>query len=149
MPQLRYQTPHGITVTRSVSKLQYSRGLHHILKQLDTRRGFYLSSGYEFPGRYSRWDVASVAPLVEIVAAGRVAEIKPLNERGEVFIGLLKPLLKTHPHWTLHENDDHSVRLDLAPIGDRFPEEERSKQPSPFSLLRLLVDEFKNADDPR
>ena len=149
MPQLQYQTPHGITVTRSVSKLQYSRGLHHILKQLDTRRGFYLSSGYEFPGRYSRWDVASVAPLIEIVAAGRAAEIKPLNERGEVFIGLLKPLLKTHPHWTLHENDDHSVRLDLAAMGDRFPEEERSKQPSPFSLLRLLVDEFKNANDTR
>jgi anthranilate synthase len=149
MLQLRYQTPHGITVTRSTSKLPYLRALHHILKQLDSKRGFYLSSGYEFPGRYSRWDVASAAPLLEIVAAGRTVELRALNPRGEVLIGLLKPMIEPHPHWTLGEDVPALLQLKLKPLGLRFPEEERSKQPSPFSLLRLFVDEFKNVEDTR
>lgn len=149
MPQLRYKTPHGIVVTRSTSKLPYSRGLHHILKQLDSRRGFYLSSGYEFPGRYSRWDIASVAPLVEIVSANRKLEIKALNRRGEVLLQLLRPLTAQHPHWVLNGDDPAVLHLDLKPIGTRFPEEERSKQPSAFSLLRLLVEEFRNPEDSR
>jgi anthranilate synthase len=149
MPQLRYQTPHGITVTRSASRIPYASGLHHVLKQLDSRRGFYLSSGYEFPGRYSRWDIASVAPLVEIISAGRQLQIRALNQRGEVFLGLLLPLLEGHSHWTMDRENSSSLRLDLQPIGQRFPEEERSKQPSPFSLLRLLVEEFRHMDDNR
>ena len=149
MQQLSYKTPHGIAVTRLNSKVPYARGLHHILKQLDSQRGFYLSSGYEFPGRYSRWDIASVAPLLEIISIERSIEIKPLNARGEVAVRLLKPLVEAHAHWTLREGNEHSLCLDLKPIGERFPEEERSKQPSPFSLLRLLVDEFKNAADSR
>src|SRR4051794_22489328 len=67
MSQLRYITPHGVTVTRNSSKVPYSRGLTHILRQLDSKLGVYLSSGYEYPERYSRWDVASIAPPVEIV----------------------------------------------------------------------------------
>jgi alkylation response protein AidB-like acyl-CoA dehydrogenase len=42
-----------------VSKVSYKKGLKRLLKDLDTYRGVYLSSGYEFPGRYSRWDFAS------------------------------------------------------------------------------------------
>jgi anthranilate synthase len=149
MPQLRYETPHGIQVTRSTSRLPYVRGLDHILKQLDSRRGFYLSSGYEFPGRYSRWDIASVAPLIEIVSAGRKLEIKALNGRGQIFLTLLRPLLETHAHWTLNADDAWSLHLNLKQLGERFPEEERSKQPSPFSLLRLLVEEFRHIEDTR
>jgi anthranilate synthase len=37
----------------------------------------------------------------------------------------------------------------LKPLAERFPEEERSKQPSPFSLVRLLVQEFGNRVDAR
>jgi len=123
--------------------------LHHILKELDSRRGFYLSSGYEFPGRYSRWDIAGVAPLIEIVSAGRKLEIKALNGRGQVLLALLRPLLAAHAHWELAAESEDLLRLDLQPIGERFPEEERSKQPSPFSLLRLFVEEFRHIEDTR
>ena len=57
MRTLQYSTPHGITVTRKVTKTSYRKGLRHLLRELDTFRGIYLSSGYEFPGRYSRWDL--------------------------------------------------------------------------------------------
>src|SRR5271156_2385363 len=91
MSQLRYTTPHGITVTRRTVKIPFARGLQKLLTQLDTKRGVYFSSGYEYPERYSRWDFASIAPLMEIVAAGREVYLRPLNKRGEALTGILEP----------------------------------------------------------
>jgi anthranilate synthase len=149
MPQLRYHTPHGLTVTRTETKLAFSRGLSHILKQLDTKRGAYFSSGYEYPERYSRWDVATVAPPVEVVGRDRTLALNALNERGKVILELLRPLVADHPHWDCEPATADSFTLRLKPLADRFPEEERSKQPSPFSLVRLLVQEFRNPADTR
>ncbi len=149
MPQLRYTTPHGITVTRSGSKVPFARGLEHILKQLDSKRGVYLSSGYEYPERYSRWDVASVAPALEIVGRGRRLELRSLNQRGEVLLKLLQPLLRNHPHRRMFIECPQVLTIDLKPLAERFPEEERSKQPSPFSILRTLVEEFRTTEDSR
>ena len=101
-----YSTPSGIVVTRTISNVSYSRGLHGLLKKLDTQRGIYLSSGYEFPGRYSRWDVAAVAPPLEIIAAGREVAIRALNPRGETLIAMLEPVLAPHPHWEIFANED-------------------------------------------
>ncbi|HEX3683112.1 MAG TPA: anthranilate synthase component I [Bryobacteraceae bacterium] len=149
MPQLSYTTSSGITVTRTDSKVPYSRGLGHLLKQLDSKRGVYLSSGYEYPERYSRWDIASVAPPLEIVGRGQRLELRALNERGEVLLCLLDPLLKYHPHRRAYFRKPDSIRLELKPLAKGFPEEERSKQPSPFSILRTLVQEFQNPRDSR
>jgi anthranilate synthase len=145
MSQLGYTTPTGITVTRNSSKVPYRRGLRHILRQLDSNLGVYLSSGYEYPERYSRWDVASVAPPIEIIGRGRSLELRPLNQRGRVLLQILHPLLQDHPHWDFAAEGT----LLLKPLAERFPEEERSKQPSPFSLLRTLIQEFGNPEDSR
>ena len=37
----------------------------------------------------------------------------------------------------------------LKPLPALFPEEERSKQPSAFSILRALIEEFRGEEDPR
>ncbi|HEY7303897.1 MAG TPA: anthranilate synthase component I [Bryobacteraceae bacterium] len=149
MPQLRYTTPHGITVTRTSSKIPYARGLQHVLKQLDTRRGAYLSSGYEYPERYSRWDFATVAPPFEIVGQARTLRLQALNGRGQVLLNLLAPVLMQHAHWEAHHEPPDALFLELKPLADRFPEEERSKQPSPFSLVRAMVEEFRHPEDSR
>ncbi|MFL6352747.1 MAG: anthranilate synthase component I [Bryobacteraceae bacterium] len=149
MSQLRYTTPHGITVTRSASKVPYARGLAWLLKQLDTKRGAYLSSGYEYPERYSRWDVAAVSPPIEIIGRGRKIEIHALNRRGKTLVSLLADLLRDHPHWQSFEQTDSLLTGELKPLSEGFPEEERSKQPSPFSILRTLIEEFRHPDDSR
>ena len=82
MREYRYTTPHGIQVTRSATKTNFRKGLHHLLRDLDQHRGIYLSSGYEYPGRYSRWDIASTCPPLEIISYDRRVEIRPLNARG-------------------------------------------------------------------
>ena len=147
MRQLKYSTRSGIEVTRSTSKIPYQRGLRKLLNALDTRRGIYLSSGYEFPGRYSRWDFGSICPPLEVVAYGRHIEFRPLNKRGEVINQMLFPVLQNHPHWESLELENGALRGELKPLSGIFTEEERSKQPSVFSILRALIRDFETGRD--
>jgi anthranilate synthase len=149
MPLLKYTTPSGITVRRAASKSPFKKGLKHLLRDLDRHRGIYLSSGYEYPERYSRWDVAAVRPPVEIVGFGRNLEIRPLNNRGEIVNQILFPLLEHHPHWDEFGFSGSVLRGKLKPLPKLFPEEERSKQPSAFSILRTLIDDFRTTADSR
>jgi anthranilate synthase len=150
MSKLNYTTRSGITVTRTASAIPYKKGLKPLLHKLDRYRGIYLSSGYEYPERYSRWDVASICPPLEIVAAGREVEFRPLNKRGEAINRLLQPVLETHPHWEeFTARPDGSLLGRLKRLPQLFPEEERSKQPSAFSILRSLIQEFSNPNDTR
>ncbi|HYP07095.1 MAG TPA: anthranilate synthase component I [Bryobacteraceae bacterium] len=147
MAQLKYATRSGVAVTRSASKVPFKKGLRGLLHDLDRQRGIYLSSGYEYPGRYSRWDIASIAPPLEIVSFGRHIEFRPLNERGAIINQIFHRLLREHPHWEYLELENGSLRGRLKPLPALFSEEQRSKQPSVFSVLRALVDEFKTERD--
>ncbi len=147
MPEVLYTTPHGIQVARTTSKLPYQKGLGRFLRQLDTQRGFYLSSGYEFPGRYSRWDIVSVHPPVELVGFQREVTFRPLNERGVLINRMLATVLAEHPHWDDFREEAGTLRGTLKPMPKLFAEEDRSKQPSIFSVLRALTQEFRTEHD--
>ena len=149
MRAYRYQTPHGIEVTRTLSKANFRTGLKPLLRDLDRHRGIYLSSGYEYPGRYSRWDIASARPPLEIISYDRQVEFRALNQRGEKIAEILQPVLAPHPHWEEFTVEPRILRGRLKPLPTLFPEEERSKQPSVFSLLRSLVEEFRGEEDSR
>ncbi len=149
MRDYRYTTPHGIEVTRTVSKGNFRRGLAHLLRDLDRRRGIYLSSGYEYPGRYSRWDIASTCPPLEIISYDRRVEFRPLNARGQKVVEILRPVLAGHPHWEEFGEEAGMLAGRLKPLPALFPEEERSKQPSVFSILRLLIEEFRGEENSR
>jgi anthranilate synthase len=149
MQRDRFQTPGGISVLRNVSSVPYEQGLEGLLVQLDRHRGIYLSSGYDYPGRYSRWDIASVFPPLEIVAFERTVEFRSLNPRGEQLCRILSPILEHHPHWESLDLSGPGLRGVLKPLPALFPEEDRSKQPSVFSILRTLINEFRAGEDPR
>lgn len=142
MTQHEYQSRSGIVVTRSLSRADYSKGLKHLARRLDTYRGIYLSSGYEYPERYSRWDFASVCPPLEIISWSRNVEFRALNGRGRVLIQLLTPVLQNHPHWDEFTPSEDRLQGRLKPLPKLFPEEERSKQPSVFSIIRAMIQEF-------
>src|SRR5438309_2767157 len=116
MPRLTYTTPSGITVVRTASKAPYKKGLVHLLRQLDTERGAYLSSGYEYPERYSRWDVATVTPPVQIVGRNRTLTFEALNGRGEQLVKIFSALLGGHPHVKSRSQTHNSVALELHPL---------------------------------
>lgn len=149
MKTLQYTTPHGITVTRTLTRMPYKKGLKAQLRELDIARGIYLSSGYEYPERYSRWDVASLRPPLEIVGRGREIEFRPLNGRGQAIAEMLQGVLSGHPHWERLAIEGGALKGRLKPLPALFPEEERSKQPSFFSILRALAAEFGTEKDTR
>lgn len=149
MRQIRFETRGGIVVTRAISKTSYKKGLRALLRELDTRRGIYLSSGYEYPGRYSRWDIASANPPMEIIGRGRELEFRSLNARGEALCEIFLRILREHPHWETIAPFSGGWKGTLKPLPALFSEEERSRQPSAFSILRAILDEFRNLGDAR
>ncbi len=147
MRVFRYETPHGIAVSRSISKIPFKKGLRHILRELDAHRGVYLSSGYEYPGRDSGWEVAAVCPPLEVVSYDRRVEFRPLNRRGQTLLQMLLPVLSGHADWAQFGPEGGMLVGTLKPMPALFPEEERSKQPSVFTVLRALTREFRNEGD--
>jgi anthranilate synthase len=147
MREVSYHTPHGIQVSRVTTKLPYRKGFGRFLRELDEYRGIYLSSGYEFPGRYSRWDIVSVRPPLELVGFQREVTFRPLNERGVAINRMLATVLRDHPHWDDFREENGTLRGKLKPMPKLFAEEERSRQPSVFSILRALTREFRSEHD--
>lgn len=147
MDRSTFTTPGGIAVTRTLTTVPFADSMEDLLARLETQRGFYLSSGYEYPGRYSRWDIASVCPPLEVVGRGRSLQFRPLNRRGELLCAMLFPLLEAHPHWDSITLSASGIQGFLKPLPALFPEEERSKQPSAFTILRSLIDEFRGMED--
>ena len=67
-----FTTGGGVRVTRTAGPFDPDR-LAGIARAVDDRRGGVLSSGMEYPGRYSRWHMAYIDPPVEITASGSQA----------------------------------------------------------------------------
>jgi anthranilate synthase len=73
----------GVTITRTVTAFDPAE-LERIAAAVDRRRGGVLSSGMEYPGRYTRWHMAYVNPPVEITTQGRRVAARALNRRGAI-----------------------------------------------------------------
>src|SRR5438445_8756121 len=85
-------TRDGVRVTRAGTPFDPAE-LGSIAALIDERRGGVMSSGMEYPGRYSRWHMAYVDPCAEIVASGRRVTAQALNDRGRVLLPLIRTAL--------------------------------------------------------
>ena len=88
-----FETGGGVQVTRTAKSFDPDR-LTEIARAVDDRRGGVLSSGMEYPGRYSRWHIAYADPCVEIVARGRRIGARALNDRGRVVLPVIAAALQ-------------------------------------------------------
>ncbi|RAY11124.1 anthranilate synthase component I [Actinomadura craniellae] len=143
-----YLTAGGVRVTRTavpVASERKSELLNTLVAAVGERRGGVLSSGMEYPGRYSRWHLAYVDPCLEIVARGRTIGAHALNERGRVLLPALAAVLRGTGQVTADEAGRFEVFV--PPTEEFFPEEERSRQPTVFTALRAVIDLFR-CDDP-
>lgn len=84
--EIFYFTNEGIGITRRKCFLDVETATDTILKEIDSRKGALFSSRYEYPGRYSRWDVGFYNPLIEIRANGKEFSINAQNQRGEILL---------------------------------------------------------------
>src|SRR6185295_497520 len=114
-----------------------------IIAALDTHLGALLASNYEVPGRYTRWDMGFVDPPLVLVTRGRGFRVEALNERGRVLLPAIAAALRaSDPVESVSLAEGFLEGTVRAPAG-RFVEEERSRQPSVFSLLRALIGLFE------
>ena len=86
-----FTTRSGVRVTRTATALPFDQGLRTLATRLDTERGALFSSGFEYPDRYSRWEMGFAAPPLEFVGFGRRLEVRALNDRGVALLEYLCP----------------------------------------------------------
>ena len=115
-------------------------------KPSNVRRGVLFSSSFEFPGRYTRWDMGFVDPPLVFTTRARRYAIEALNRRGRVLLPAIAAVLSGLPATTVERSGD-GVLGEVGEAERRFAEEERSRQPSVFSVLRALIRLFGNGQD--
>ncbi|MEW6634356.1 MAG: anthranilate synthase component I, partial [Pseudomonadota bacterium] len=143
----RFVTAGGVTITRERHDTPYDGAIDAYIEGLNSRRGAVFSSNYEYPGRYTRWDTAIIDPPLVISARGRAMRIEALNKRGEALLPVIGKALAALSEVTIAETSPKLIRLDVAKPGRVFTEEERSRVPSVFTVLRAITALFKTAED--
>jgi len=117
-----------------------------VCARADERRGGVLSSGMEYPGRYSRWHLAYVNPCAELVARGRVVTARALNARGEVLLPVLGAALARagRPAGAARPGE---VSVAIPEPAGLVAEEDRSRRPTVFSAIREVIAAFAGDDE--
>jgi anthranilate synthase len=134
----------GVRVTRTATPFDPAE-LGRIAALVDERRGGVMSSGMEYPGRYSRWHMAYADPCAEIIAAGRRVTARALNDRGRVLLPVLRAALLRAG--TEDSTGTEDVCVVVAAADREFTEEERSRRPTVFTALREIAAAF-GCEDP-
>jgi len=142
-----YRTRGGLTVERQVTSVDATAALEALIDRLDAEAGVLLSSSYEYPGRYTRWDLGFAAPPLALEVRGNRFAITALNDRGRLLLGPVATVLQGVTGVEDLRVDADSVRAAVRRSQERFEESQRSRQPSVFSVVRALVALFGSDED--
>ena len=132
----KFVTAGGVTVMRQRHGTPYEGAIAGYVDALNEHRGAVFSSNYEYPGRYTRWDTATIDPPIVISARGRAMRIEALNRRGEVLLPVIARALLAEKDVALTQTTKRRLALKIAEPGRVFTEEERSRVPSVFTVLQ-------------
>src|SRR6266704_6755925 len=147
MTATTYETAGGIRVHRTVDEIPVANAIEPVVEALDAHRGVLLASSFEFPGRYTRWDMGFVDPPLALTARGRDFSVEALNGRGRLLLGAVADHLAALPAADIRRTGDDRIDGEIRHSTVRFPEEQRSRQPSVFSVLRALGELFASPED--
>lgn len=141
-----YITSNNLVISRFQKEIDLNYPSEYLLPELNTYKGGFFSSTFEYTGRYSRWDVAFINPPLEIRTKKSNFEIQSLNDRGDILIQYLKDCLPTETIKIAEYNSNcisgriHKSNFNIT------NESYRTKQPSIFDLLRKLKSLFFTDD---
>jgi anthranilate synthase len=144
-----YVTAGGIHVHRTIEAIPVQNAIEPVIAALDQHRGILLASSYEYPGRYTRWDMGFADPPLALVARGRRLRVEALNARGAVLLPAIADALGAVDAIEALARGDRALAVTVRAPAGGFTEEERTRQPSVFSALRALVALFRHPDEPR
>jgi anthranilate synthase len=142
-----YTTQGKICISRFSKEISIDLATKEVLSQIDSQRGGLLTSNYEYPGRYKKWAIGFINPPIEISTRQDTFSIKALNQRGLILIAYLGDRLAKCPALEITDRDSELISGFVRPTNQVFTEEERSKQPSVFSLIREVMFAFNSNED--
>jgi anthranilate synthase len=139
-----YQTDAGITVDFSEKNIVYQDAILPLLNKLNDQRGALYTSSFEFPGRYTCWDIGFVNPPIVLTSKDRTLSISALNSRGEVLLQIMKGAVSSLEMVEVVTDRACLLTVNILKSTQQFSEEERSLQPSVFSVIRALIALFSS-----
>lgn len=144
----RYKTQGGLFLECSQQAIDYKEGVEFLVDHLDSQRGALFTSGFEYPGRYTCWDIGFYNPPVALTCRHNSVYLEALNQRGELLLAFIYPQLMEQEYLVIHTQTASLCQLSIKQSGQVFSEEERSRQPSVFSIIRCILALFKSDEDP-
>ncbi|BAZ31281.1 anthranilate synthase [Cylindrospermum sp. NIES-4074] len=142
-----YTTLGNVRVSRSITEVEMDTPLEEILFYLNSQRGGLLRSSYEYPGRYKRWAIGFVNPPLELTTRDQAFKLVALNKRGKVLLPLLLDIL-SHSTQLEEVTQNHNYITGFVKHTKQFfAEEERSQQPSAFTVVREILHIFSSQED--
>jgi|TARA_B100001750_G_scaffold35326_1_gene25090 anthranilate synthase len=145
--QSSYTTRGEIEVHVDAVPIDPEAAIEDLVDRLDSARGVLLSSSYEYPGRYTRWDMGFVDPPVAVTSQGDIVTAEALNPRGEVLLNPVREIIQELAHISIVEENADRLTCRIERPAVRFEEEERSRQPSSFTVIRAIVELFNGPDE--
>ena len=80
----QFRSGGGIAISLAVDTVDGDAEIDELVARLDEARGVLLSSSYEYPGRYTRWDMGFTDPPLAITSRAQQVSVRALNPRGSV-----------------------------------------------------------------
>ena len=149
-PQSSFETVGGVRVLRwtvALGREEATARVDRLTRELDRQRGAVLACSVNWPGRYSQHCLAFSDPPLVITARGREVVIEALNPRGVGLLPLIASTLKTLDAVAELRTTVKAVVVVVAAPTGYFAEEQRSRQPSVFSVLRGVCGLFFASHD--
>ncbi|PWY56206.1 anthranilate synthase component I [Legionella qingyii] len=144
---LHYKTQGGVEVECSQITLDYQQGIENLLEHLDSQRGALFASSFEYPGRYTCWDIGFYNPPLAFICRQNLIQIDALNQRGKILLTFIIPLLEREKFLEIVSQNDALLQIKIKASSEVFSEEDRSHQPSVFTVIRLILAFFKLEDE--
>jgi len=133
------QTDGGLILHRRDSAAQQC-DFEEMIASLDNQLGLIFASTYEYPSRYSLWDMGLVNPPLRLTGRGGDFVIEALNARGRVLAKFCHAVLA--PEKFCRISGLHNGRFEGTVLagqsGEDMPETQRTRRVSIFSVVRAL-----------
>lgn len=142
-----YKTRGGVGVERNTIEVSMDSSIEEIMVSLNSQRGCLLASSYEYPGRYKRWAWGFINPPLELACREHTFTLTALNERGMILLPYLAKRLQQQSQLSSVSVENNTVTGCIKLSERLFSEEERSKQPSVFVVVRDLLHTFYSDED--
>ncbi len=145
---MQYISKGQIKIQRTQTSIAYESGIQFLPELLNTTHGAVFSSSFEYPGRYTRWDIGFAAPPLMVEAKKLEIVVTALNQRGEVILPWILAAVKGLAGLKHQSDSKTKLKFAVEPSNQTVPEEARSQQPTVFTFIRAFIDLLYSNEEP-